>query len=58
MLSHFDVPCCCRAQLLLGLGSKPQDVTKIYFVCSMGFGFLMMLALGVAIWHLAMRQYV
>jgi hypothetical protein len=45
-------------QLLLGLGSKPADTTRIYFVTSMGYGLLMMLAGVLAIWLLSTSKCV
>ena len=59
----FQTTCMCCAmcvdaspllpQLLLGLGSKPNDTIKIYFVCSLGFGVIMLLAVGLSVWQLA-----
>ena len=43
----------CTVQLMLGLGSKPHEVIKIYFMCSLGYGILMSFAIGLSIWHLA-----
>jgi hypothetical protein len=40
------------AQLLLGLGSKPGDTIKIYFICSLGFGAIMTAAVILSLWQL------
>ena len=41
-----------NVQLLLGLGSKPNDTIRIYFICSLGFGVIMMTAVSLSIWQL------
>lgn len=44
-------------QLLCGLGSKPHDVQRIYFVSSMGYGMIMVFALAMSIWHLTSGKF-
>jgi Chitin synthase len=45
-------------QLMLGLGSKPHEVIKIYFMCSLGYGLIMSFASALSAWHLASGAYV
>jgi len=43
-------------QLISGLGSRPQDVQKLYFVSALTYGMLMMLAIILSGWHLFMGR--
>jgi hypothetical protein len=45
-------------QILLGLGSKPHECIKVYFVCSLSYGIMMFFALALSIWHLSTGSYV
>lgn len=44
-------------QLICGLGSKPQNVQRIYFVSSMLYGVTMLVALFFSAWHLAAGRF-
>lgn len=44
-------------QLIAGLGSKVQDVQKLYFVSAMGYGVVMLFALALSAWHLLVGRF-
>eukprot|EP01138_Halocafeteria_seosinensis_P007332 gb/GECG01007496.1/.p1 GENE.gb/GECG01007496.1/~~gb/GECG01007496.1/.p1 ORF type:complete len:2327 (+),score=325.61 gb/GECG01007496.1/:1-6981(+) len=50
---HILYLCLSVTQILFGLGSKVQDVRKIYLVSSGAYGSLVVLALGLSLWHVA-----
>lgn len=40
-------------QVLFGLGSKAQDVQRVYFVSSIVYGLLIVIAIGLSLWQLS-----